>query len=417
MKKLAIFLVLGLAALTAGWYWQRDDAPRTAFRTVAAATDDLVLSASATGTLEPEEVVDVGAQVAGQIQHFGASPEDRAVIDYGTHVEKGTILARIDDTIYKSQVAQAEAALLRAQADLDQAKARHRQASRDWDRSRRLLPTGGVSRTEYDTNQATFETTQASLATFEAAIVQAKEALNQAQINLGYTVIRSPVKGVIIDRRVNVGQTVVAALNAPSLFLIARDLKRMCIWASVNEADIGRIVPGIPVTFTVDAYPDETFRGVVAQRRLNATMIQSVVTYTVVIDVDNPDERLLPYLTANVRFELARRDKVLLVPNTALQWHPEPRQVVPAARQGLPDVPAALQSLAAQEKGQRLGVVWVAEGPLVRPVHVVAGMSDGTRTQIVAGDLRPGDPLVVGVEQDDSDSATNPFLPKLLSKK
>ncbi len=416
MKKLAVFLILGLAALAAGWYWQRDDAPAAAYRIVAAVTDDLVVTTTATGTLEPEEVVDVGAEVGGTIKHFGASAEDKT-IDYGSHVEKGAILAQLDDDTYRSVVAQAEASLLRAQADLEQARARHRQAARDWDRSRRLLPTGGVSRTEHDGYQATFETTQASLATFEAAIVQARENLNQARINLGHTTIRSPVKGVIIDRRVNVGQTVIAALNAPSLFLIARDLKRLCIWASVNEADVGRIVPGIPVTFSVDAYPDETFRGVVAQRRLNATMIQSVVTYTVVIDVDNPDERLLPYLTANVRFELARRDKVLLVPNTALQWHPEPRQVVPAARHGLPDVPAALPSLAAQEKGQRLGVVWVAEGALVRPVHVVAGLSDGTRTQVVAGDLRPGDPVVVGVEQEDSDSTSNPFLPKLMSKK
>jgi HlyD family secretion protein len=416
MKKLAVFLCLGLAALAAGWYGKGDEA-RVAYRTVAAATDNLVVTTSATGTLEPEEVVDVGAQVMGQIKHFGASAEDRQTIDYGTHVEKGTILARIDDTLYKSQVAQAESALLKAQADLEQLKARHRQYSRDWERARHLLPTGGVSRTEYDGAQASFESARASLATGEAAIAQAKEALNQAQINLDYTVIRSPVKGVIIDRRVNVGQTVVAALNAPSLFLIAKDLKRMCIWASVNEADIGRIVPGVTVTFTVDAYPDETFRGVVSQRRLNATMIQSVVTYTVVIDVDNPDERLLPYLTANVRFVLARRDKALLVPNLALQWHPEVRQVHPAARQAASGVPDGLESVADQEKGRHLGVVWVPEGPHVRPVHVVTGLSDGSRTQVVAGDLRPGDAVVVGMEQEGNEGTTNPFLPKLLGKK
>jgi HlyD family secretion protein len=416
MKKLAIIFFLGMAALAAGWYWQRDNTPATVYRTAAVACEDLVVTTSATGTLEPEEVVDVGAEVGGTIRHFGASPEDPS-IDYGSHVEKGAILARIDDDTYRSLVAQAEANLLRAQADLEQYKARFRQASRDWDRSRHLLPTGGVARTEYDNAQATFESAKASLATGEAAIVQARETLNQAKINLGHTIIRSPVKGVIIDRRVNVGQTVIAALNAPSLFLIARDLKRMCIWASVNEADIGRVVPGVPVTFTVDAYPDEVFRGVVAQRRLNATMIQSVVTYTVVVNVDNPDERLLPYLTANVRFELARRNNALLVPNIALQWHPEPRQILPAARRGA-GVPTALESLAAQEKGRRLGVVWVQEGPYVRPVDVVAGLSDGSRTEIVAGDLRRGDLVIVGAEQESgSEGGTNPFLPRLFGNK
>jgi HlyD family secretion protein len=416
MKKLVIFLFLGLAALAAGWYWHRDDAPLTTYRTAPIVTEDLVLTTNATGTLEPEEVVDVGAQVMGMIKHFGASPDDPQRIDYGTHVEKGTVLAQIDDTIYKSQVAQGKAALQKAEADLEQAKARYRQAQRDWDRARQLLPTGGVSRTEYDGAQAAFETAKASLATGDAAIAQAKEALNQAQINLGYTVIRSPVKGVIIDRRVNVGQTVVAALNAPSLFLIARDLKRMCIWTAVNEADVGRILPGLPVTFTVDAFPDEVFRGVVAQRRLNATMIQSVVTYTVVINVENPDERLLPYLTANVRIELARRDKALLVPNVGLQWHPEPWQVASGFRDP-PDAPVALQSLAAQDKGRRLGVVWVAEGPHVRPVSVVTGLGDGARTQVLAGDLRDGDRVVVGVEQEAGEGTVNPFIPRLRGKK
>src|SRR5205823_6028616 len=152
-------------------------------------------------------------------------------------------------------------------------------------------------------------------------------------INLGYCTIRSPVKGVIVDRRVNVGQTVVASLNAPSLFLIAKDLKRMQIWASVNEADIGQIHPGQAVSYTVDAYPGEVFTGQVSHVRLNATMNQNVVTYTVVVTTDNSKGRLLPYLTTNLQFRVSERTNVLMVPNTALHWQPQLDQVAPAARE------------------------------------------------------------------------------------
>ena len=172
---------------------------------------------------------------------------------------------------------------------------------------------------------ANYKAAEANVAVGEATIQQNEAALEMAKTNLGYSTIKSPVDGVIIDRRVNIGQTVVASLNAPSLFLIAKDLRRMQVWASVNEADIGRIHPSMPVRFTVDAYPGEVFRGKVVQVRLNATMTQNVVTYTVVVTTDNSDGKLLPYLTANVNFELEQRDNVLLVPNAALRWKPRAR--------------------------------------------------------------------------------------------
>src|SRR5207249_3200763 len=172
-----------------------------------------------------------------------------------------------------------------------------------------------------------YETSKSALAVGEASVAQARAALQQAEINLGYTTIRSPVKGVIVDRRVNVGQTVVASLNAPSLFLIAKDLTRMQIWASVNEADIGQIHAGQAVRFSVDAFPHQTFRGDVAQIRLNANMTQNVVTYTVVVNTDNTNGKLLPYMTANLNFELSQRNDVLLVSNSALRWRPQIQQV------------------------------------------------------------------------------------------
>ena len=204
--------------------------------------------------------------------------------------------------------------------------------------------------------------------------------------------IRSPVKGVIIDRRVNVGQTVVSSLNAPSLFLIAKNLKRLEIWTSVNEADIGRIAVGQPATFAVDAFPSEVFQGVVKQKRLNATMTQNVVTYTVVVGFDNADEKLLPYLTANVRFHIARRSDALMVPNAALRWQPLASQV------------ADDYSIPREKKNDASrGVIWVDVGGFVRPVEVKIGVTDGTELLATCGT----DSLVG--ERSDADSTSNPF--------
>jgi len=303
----AVLLLLAPIAASAAWYLRRGDGEVTPFRTAQVSRGDLLVSISATGTVEPEEVVDVGAQVAGQIMAFGRDVKGKT-IDYGSMVEDGTVLAMIDDSVYSADAAQAEAqvrsaraSVQRAQAELDQLKARLRQAERDWDRAKKLGPSEALSQASYDAYRSAYETAKATVAIGEAAILQAKASVIQteasqrkAQRNLGYCIIKSPVKGVIIDRRVNIGQTVVASLNAPSLFLIAKDLTRMQVWVAVNEADIGKIRPGQPVTFTVDAFPGETFRGEVSKIRLNASMTQNVVTYTVEITTDNSIGRLLP---------------------------------------------------------------------------------------------------------------------------
>ena len=173
---------------------------------------------------------------------------------------------------------------------------------------------------------------KANVGVQEAAIKQAEATLRQSQVNLGYCDIKSPVKGTIVDRRVNVGQDVVSSLSASSLFLLAKDLSRIQVWASVNEADIGRIHQGMKVHFTVDAYPNETFIGEVSQIRLNATMTQNVVTYTVVVTTENKEMKLLPYMTASLHFEIERHENVLKVPNAALRWKPRPKQIAPDIR-------------------------------------------------------------------------------------
>ena len=278
--------------------------PAAHFATEKVTRGDLTAAISATGTVEPEDVIDVGAQVAGRIVFFGKDKNGRE-IDYGSEVEAGTVLAQIDDALYAADAAQARAAAVRAEADLGQLQAKLFQAKRDWERAQKLGPSDALSQSDYDAAKSAFDVAQANVAVGRAAIGQAQAALRRAEQNLSYCTIKSPVKGVIIDRRVNIGQTVVSSLNAPSLFLLALDLKRMQVWVSVNEADIGSIHTGQPVSFTVDTYPGQVFRGEVGKIRLNATMTQNVVTYTVEVITDNSDGRLLPYLTANVQFELS----------------------------------------------------------------------------------------------------------------
>ena len=436
LKVLVLLLALtGVVAGTVFWYMRRNEVPTASFRLAQVKRGDLAAEISATGTVEPEEVVDVGAQVAGQIKTFGTDKNGKP-IDYGSAVEAGTVLAHIDDSLYAADVAQTAAALAQAQANLQQAQAnlgqlqaKRNEAARDWDRAQKLGPGDALAQTSYDAYQAGYETAKANLAVGEATVVQTKAAvmqadaaLKRAQQNLGYCTIVSPVRGVIIDRRVNIGQTVVSSLNAPSLFLIAKDLRRMEVWVSVNEADIGSISPGQLVTFTVDARSGQTFSGKVAKVRLNATMTQNVVTYTVVVATDNSSGRLLPYLTANVQFEVARHTNVFIVPNVALRWTPRPEEIAPEFRQaalpsgtvvaeksGRPAQPAA-------EHGRgRTGVLWTRDGDYVRPVRVRTGLNDGTMTEVEGKDLKEGLEVVVGEEVPEATgvgTSTNPFTPQ-----
>jgi HlyD family secretion protein len=404
--------ILGSAGL---WYMGSGQVTTTTFRTTTVERGNLLASVTATGTLEPVEAIDVGAQVAGQIKSFGTDPDGKP-IDFGSIVEPGTILAKLDDSIYLSQVGQARANVLKAEADLGQLRAKLNKAERDWNRIRRLMTSKGVvADAEHDLAQSDLETAKASLQVGEAAVAQAREVLKQAETNLSYTTIRSPVKGVILDRRVNVGQTVVASLNAPSLFLIATDLSKLQIWASVNEADIGQIHPGQQVRFTVDAFPGDNFSGVVSQIRLNAMMTMNVVTYTVVVDTDNSNRKLLPYMTANLQFLIGERRDVLLVPNSALRWRPQRQQVAEDARDDYDrHVRRKSASTSSTARPTEQHLVWVpAEKNLVRPVLVRVGLSDGTTTEITGGDLAEGQAVVIGlsIAATPADNSINPFAP------
>lgn len=468
-----IILAVVCAACAYGYrqYKNRAAADKPDYLTTPLHTADLVSFISATGTIEPEDLIDVGAQVAGRIVEFGRD-ETGNEIDYGSQVKAGMLLAHLDDSTYKSQlkmsrasVESAEANVARSQADLGQLKAKLDQARLDWERAQKLGPSDALARSSYDAYKFAYETALANVAVGEAAIKQAEAQVTQAKAqldlanqNMGYTKIYSPVDGVIIDRRVNIGQTVVASLNAPSLFLLAKDLRQVQIWVAVNEADIGNIHAGQPVSFTIDAFPNEKFTGSVGKVRLNASMTQNVVTYTVEVVTENSSGRLLPYLTANVQFETGRADQALVVPNAALRWNPPGyeqaasrsaddaattvaterrgggegspagaggrrgqgggrRRTGNGGQAGDPTLPVEMPSGSLRGNGSHptRGNIWVQEGDQIRPIEVRVGISDGIDTQVSGRDLKEGMNVITGIRVVDQANRgpASPFMPQI----
>ena len=452
-----ILIIFGIAvvALVSWRLFGKKDVTLPELQTVAVKRGDVFASINASGTLEPEEVVDIGAQVTGQILSFGTDTAGKSV-DYGSQIEAGALLAKIDDSLYainkqqaqaqlqqtQSAVLSAEAGLLQSKAKLEQARAQLNQAKKDWDRAEKLGPSDSLSRSAFDTYQGAYEAAKANvtaaeaacevstsqIVTSKAAVMQAQAAIQLADRNLGYCTINSPVKGIVIDRRVDVGQTVVSNMSASSLFLLAKDLSKMEVWVAVNEADIGSIHSGQAVTFTVDTYPGMTFQGSVNKIRLNATMSQNVVTYTVEINTENVDGKLLPYLTASVKFEIDHKQEVLTVPNAALRWRPDDKQLAAgaenpfASKSGKKEAPKG-GAKSSDKKKSHNGVLWVLDASQanhVKPLKVRTGISDGIVTEVMPatdeGTLE--NVQVVIAELRDANGAestetTNPFAPKL----
>lgn len=412
-------IVIAVAVAVGGWLVSlfSDNKEQLVFNTVKAELMDMRKTISATGTVEPEELINVGAQVGGMITSFGVDVDGNNV-DYRSEVTENMVLANIDDSLYVSEVRaceanreQALAAIETAKANITLSEAQLKLAEANWKRAQQLNPQNVIPQSDYDSALADYEVakadigvSKANLAQAEAQLAAAEATLIKAKQNLGYCVISSPVNGVIIDRRVNIGQTVNSSMSAPSLFLIAKDLKKMQVWVSVNEADVGEIKVGQKAEFTVDAFPNRTFFGEVLKIRLNATMSQNVVTYIAEIGTDNSDETLLPYLTANVEFILAERDNVLAVPNSALRFTPDAAMV-----------PAEYLNFSLNEDERS---VWVMRDGKICPVAVKTGLNDGVHSEIIAGNLKPGDEVITGVtvvkieENNTQDNSGSPFLPK-----
>lgn len=414
LKFLLVIGILG-GACAAGWrpaldWWAARNRPK--FDTLNVERGDVVEVINSTGAIEPVQSVHVGAFVSGPIVGLHA--------DFNEEVEEGDLLAEIDPRTYRANVARDQAVLAARRAELERGDARLQHSRRDEDRAMTLKERNASSISDADVDQALFTriAMEAEIVMAEAAIQQAAANLDTSEANLGYTKILAPVSGIIIDRKVELGQTLAAQFQTPELFVIAPDMRReMRIFASVDEADIGQIRraqdSGQAVEFTVDAYPSEVFTGTISQIRLSSTIAQNVVTYPVVISTPNPDLKLLPGMTAEISFQVDRRDDAVKVPNAALRYYPLRDHVREADRGILDGVAleaddeargeapsASAQAEAQQQRRQRH--VWVVEADgFLRAIAVTCGIGDHRFTECVSGSVEPGQKLVVGLAPDD----------------
>ncbi|MBR7127850.1 MAG: efflux RND transporter periplasmic adaptor subunit [Lentisphaeria bacterium] len=419
-NKFFILIIVIIAVILAIYKFFFNSAQATkniVFTTEVLQKGDVIRSISATGTVEPEELINVGAQVNGRIMSFGIDADGKTV-DYGSRVKKGAVLALIDDVTYKSDLktaqaakAQATASILSAEASIKECAANEILAKNNWARAEKLSKQKIMSESEADSAKAAYESAiaqsakaRASLEQAKASLLSAEAALVKAERNLEYCSIVSPVDGIIIDRRVSIGQTVVSNQTASSIFLVAKDFKKMQVWVSVNEADIGDIKPGMEVQFTCDAFPNEFFKGVVHRIRMNATLSSNVVTYIVEVNADNDNLRLIPYLTANVKFIRDARRNVLNVSNSILRFRPDANLI----EGEIPPHKLPREAILYVEKNQ---------GKLT-PVKVKVGLNNGSIAEIISDEIKAGDKIVVGISEElkntaapNSESTKNPFLP------
>lgn len=366
MKKLiiSVFLVLSLAALLFFLFWKKENGPR--FRTDKVSKGSIIASVTATGTVNAVTTVLVGTQASGTIKQLYA--------DFNSPVKKGQVIAQIDPATFESQVDQAKANLMSARANLEKAEASLADAKRTLDRNRDLFFKNLIAKSDVDTAETNYETAKAGVNSAKAQVSLSEAALRTALTNLGYTRILSPVDGIIVSRNVDIGQTVAASFQTPTLFTIAQDLTKMQIDANVDEADIGRIKVGQQADFTVDAYPDTAFKGTVSQVRNAPITVQNVVTYDVVIKVDNREGKLKPGMTANVSIIIESKNGILKVPNAALRFRFSEK--IPAGE---------------QNKGP---AVWTLENGKPKRLPVSAGISDGNFTEVVSNALKEGQEII-----------------------
>ena len=358
-------VILALIVVAGGaYYWQKQGAnpSQERFKTQAVDRGDIVQTISANGTLSPVVLVNVGTQVSGTLKRLNA--------DFNSRVKEGQILAELDPALFDAQLKQDQANVANAEANLVLMRAKE-------ERARSLKQKGFISQDAVDQAKQQLDSAQAQL-----KLAQAQ--LTRSRTNLNYSVIRSPISGVVVARNVDVGQTVAASFQTPVLFQIAGDLKQMQIETSVAEADIGNLKIGLPARFSVDAFADRQFVGKVKQIRLNPSVQQNVVTYNVVVAVDNPDEALLPGMTAHVQIIVSRHENVLRVPNAALRFKPLKDEGNEAAGKNNK-----------KEKGRSGATVYRLDQGEPKPVKIKAGISDGTYTEALGDELKSGESLVV----------------------
>jgi HlyD family secretion protein len=353
----------------------------------------IVNTVSASGTLEAVTTVQVGTQVSGTIMTLEA--------DFNSIVKKGQVLARLDPSLFQSDVQEARANLIRAEAETERLRVALSDADTKLGRARELSAKQLIPATELDAAEVARRLADAQVRSAAAQVSQARAALSQAEVNLKKTVIASPIDGIVISRNVDVGQTVAASLQAPTVFVIAADLAGMQVKASVDESDLGSVKAGQSVTFRVDAYPNSVFRGAVEEVRLNPVVVQNVVTYDAIISAPNKELKLRPGMTATVTVEVARRDNVLRVPNAALRFKPTDEVLAalggtPARSAKAPVVTKPTGTSGRTAGDNKEGTVWLYDGGL-HPARVTLGVSDASYTEVVGDAVHEGATLATRV--------------------
>ncbi len=410
MKKKVIVWIVALVVLAGvgfgAWRYQKAHAaPDVVWKTVPAENKKIMAKVTASGTLQATVTVQVGAQVSGRIQKLNA--------DFNTAVKKGQLLAKLDPQLFQAAMEQSNANFLSAKAGVTKAQAQEKDAQLVLARTKSLFEGSLASASDLQTAETNVVVAKAATEGAQASLSQSGASLHQAQVNLSYCDIFSPIDGTVISRAVDVGQTVAASMSAPVIFTIAEDLHTMQVHTSVAEGDVGRLQSGMDATFTVDAFSGQIFKGKVSQIRNSATTVQNVVTYDAVIDLQNADLKLRPGMTATVTIIYAERDDALSVTNAALRFHPPP------------EVASAVASGSARERRARPGgsgapggggppgeggierrTIYVMRNGVPEAVRLTTGLSDGTVTEVVNGDLKPGDEVVTDVVISGKPAAT-----------
>jgi HlyD family secretion protein len=445
MKKIIIAAIIVVLIGGGLLVYYKTKSGEVKYKTVPIQNGSLRATVTATGTVNAVKTVLVGTQVSGTLKELH--------VDFNSQVKKGQVIAEIDPASLQAQVDQARANTLAAKANVEKAKATLEDAKRTRDRNRQLFSKDLIARSDLDTSEATHDSNSAQVNSVTAQVAQTEAALRFAETNLRYTKIVSPVDGIVVSRNVDIGQTVAASFQTPTLFTIAQDLTKMQIDTNIDEADIGKIKTGQDVEFSVDAYPDSTFRGIVEQIRIAPITVQNVVTYDVVIKVDNSDLKLKPGMTANVSVVVASKEKTLKIPNAALRFKlPETAGATvsatgsannktgagqpsngptaksenasgratggaadktggrPAGRiadgngrpsgrptgvDGRPAMPKPAEGLS--PASQRAYPIWMLENSKPKQIMVTTGISDGSFTEITSGDVREGQEVIVGL--------------------
>ncbi|MCK9219569.1 MAG: efflux RND transporter periplasmic adaptor subunit [Bacteroidales bacterium] len=425
MKK-SVWIIIGIVvvvAIVAAWFvFRTEKSEKIEWKTAKVEKGDLQVTVRASGTLQAVTTVQVGTQVSGIIKKIN--------VDFNSVVKEGQIIALLDTTLLAQAVDDARASLKRSEIQVNQSK-------RDYDRTKVLFEQKVMAQADYDL----------ALSTWETAVTNATSALatlNRAKINLRYATIIAPISGVVVSRAVDVGQTVAASFSTPTMFTIANDLTKMQVQASIDEGDIGKIKVDQEVSFTVDAYPEQTFSGVVRQVRLQPVVSQNVVNYTVIIDVPNDDLKLLPGMTANITVLVEESKDILKVPATALRFSP-PQKIIDEVMKNLPDSlkprqrkgPSDTNSGMGNQRGDsgsnkgmitrpgqgtgknipsgkgdqmvrpKMGMIWIKDGEKIRPQRVRVGLTDGSYTEVKGRNLKEGDEVILGTNSLQSTQTSN----------